>query len=213
MEKEKVYQKTWFTILFLILFFPVGLFTMWKYKKFNKVARIIISAIFALAVISSFFGSDSDTDSSNSTTAATTESTTAKTTAAKTTTTKATTAATTAKKKKLTKKDYNPQITYNNLARTPDKYEYERITFQGKVIQVIEDDTNDQTQIRLATNDNSDKVMYVVIPREKLKERLLEDDHIRFYGVSAGLISYKSTMGGKITIPSALAENVTLLNE
>lgn len=210
MEKEKVYQKTWFTILFLILFFPVGLFTMWKYKKFNKVARIIISAIFALAVISSFFGSDSDTDSSNSTTAATTESTTAKTTAAKTTTTKATT---TAKKKKLTKKDYNPQITYNNLARTPDKYEYERITFQGKVIQVIEDDTNDQTQIRLATNDNSDKVMYVVIPREKLKERLLEDDHIRFYGVSAGLISYKSTMGGKITIPSALAENVTLLNE
>ena len=54
MEKEKISQKTWFTVLFLIIFFPVGLFTMWKYKKFNKVARIIITAIFVISFVSAF---------------------------------------------------------------------------------------------------------------------------------------------------------------
>lgn len=127
-------------------------------------------------------------------------------------TAEATTEATTAKKKKLTKKDYNPQITYNDLARKPKKYEYKRITFQGRVIQVMEDDDNDQTQIRLATNDDYDKVMYVLIDCSKLKVRLLEDDMIRFYGISGGLVTYESTMGGNITIPSAVAEKVKILN-
>lgn len=54
MEKEKISQKTWFTVLFLIIFFPVALFTMWKYKKFNKVARIIITAIFVISFVSAF---------------------------------------------------------------------------------------------------------------------------------------------------------------
>lgn len=217
MEKEKVYQKTWFTILFLIVFFPVGLFTMWKYKKFNKVARIIISVFWVFCVITAFIPSD-DSQSTDSTAEATTEAptTTEVTTETPTTeaptTTEATTEATTAKKKKLTKKDYNPQITYNDLARKPDKYEYKRITFQGRVIQVIEDDDNDQTQIRLATNDDYDKVMYVLIDRNKLKVRLLEDDMIRFYGISGGLVTYESTMGGNITIPSAVAEKVKILN-
>lgn len=217
MEKEKVYQKTWFTVLFLIVFFPVGLFTMWKYKKFNKIARIIISVFWAFCVIIAFVPSD-DSQSTDSTAEATTEAptTTEVTTEAPTTeaptTTEATTEATTAKKKKLTKKDYNPQITYNDLARKPDKYEYKRITFQGRVIQVIEDDDNDQTQIRLATNDDYDKVMYVLIDRNKLKVRLLEDDMIRFYGISGGLVTYESTMGGNITIPSAVAEKVKILN-
>ena len=63
MEKEKISQKTWFTVLFLIIFFPVGLFTMWKYKKFNKVARIIITAIFVISFVSAFFEPDDSTDS------------------------------------------------------------------------------------------------------------------------------------------------------
>ena len=220
MEKEKFYQKTWFTVLFLILFFPVGLFTMWKYKKFNKIARIIITVLLVFFCLVSYLSDDSDsTDSSSTeatteaTTKATTEATTKATTAA---TTKATTAATTkatTAKKKLTKKDYNPQITYNDLARTPDKYKYKRITFQGKVIQVMEDDANNQTQIRLATKDGYDDVILVAFNRSIIKTRVLEDDVIRFYGISVGLITYESTMGGNITIPAATAEKIKILNQ
>lgn len=208
MEKEKFYQKTWFTVLFLILFFPVGLFTMWKYKKFNKIARIVITVLLVFFCLVSYLGDDSDNIDSSST-EATTEATTKATTAA---TTEATTAATTAKKK-LTKKDYNPQITYNDLARTPDKYKYKRITFQGKVIQVMEDDENNQTQIRLATKDGYDDVILVAFNRSIIKTRVLEDDVIRFYGISVGLITYESTMGGNITIPAATAEKIKILNQ
>ena len=89
MEKEKISQKTWFTVLFLIIFFPVGLFTMWKYKKFNKVARIIITAIFVISFVSAFFEPDDSTDSAGQSSKATTESQAKKVTSKKATTAKA----------------------------------------------------------------------------------------------------------------------------
>lgn len=188
-----------------------------KTKKGKKLKWIII-AIIAICVIGGALGGgdeEGNTSSSNKkseTTESTAETTTKATTEATTTaTTEATTEATTAKKK-LTKKDYNPQITYDDLARTPDKYKYKRITFQGKVVQVMEDDENDQTQIRLATKNGYDDVILVAFDRSIVNTRVLEDDIIRFYGISAGLITYESTMGGNITIPAASAEKIKILN-
>lgn len=56
----KVYEKTWFIIVMLIVFFPVGLFLMWKFSTWNKVVKIIISVFFGLVIISSLFGGSSD---------------------------------------------------------------------------------------------------------------------------------------------------------
>ena len=44
----KFYEKMWFVILMLIVFFPVGVYLMWKQKKFNKLVRIITSIILGL---------------------------------------------------------------------------------------------------------------------------------------------------------------------
>ena len=67
--KQPFYQTTWFTILMLICCcFPVGLYTMWKYKKFNQPIRIIISAFFAVSfAISVSTGSFSDESITSST--------------------------------------------------------------------------------------------------------------------------------------------------
>ena len=89
MEKEKISQKTWFTVLFLIIFFPVGLFTMWKHKKFNKIARIIITAIYVICFVSAFFEPDNGTDSAKQSSKVTTESQVKKTNSSKATTAKA----------------------------------------------------------------------------------------------------------------------------
>ena len=62
----KVYEKTWFTVLMLLIFFPVGLFLMWKYQKFNVGARIIISGFFGFLILSNLLG-DSDTNESEAT--------------------------------------------------------------------------------------------------------------------------------------------------
>lgn len=49
----KFYQKNWFVILMLILFFPVGLFLMWKYANWRNYAKIIITVAIALLVVAS----------------------------------------------------------------------------------------------------------------------------------------------------------------
>lgn len=48
---QKWYEKNLAIILFLIFFFPVGLFLMWKYSKWNKTIKIVISVFFGLILI------------------------------------------------------------------------------------------------------------------------------------------------------------------
>ena len=50
-KMNKWYTKNWVIIVFLIFLFPVGLFLMWKYAKWFKVIKIIITIIFGLGVI------------------------------------------------------------------------------------------------------------------------------------------------------------------
>lgn len=59
-EKESIWGKTWVCIALLIFLWPVGLFFIWKYKKFHKTARIIISAMIAIIVFSNSFGKISE---------------------------------------------------------------------------------------------------------------------------------------------------------
>ena len=104
------------------------------------------------------------------------------------------------------KKGYNTGITYEQLARTPDKYEGKKVKFRGRVVQVIEGD--DEIQIRLAVNDNYDTILYGGYDPSIVDSRILEDDYITIYGISVGTISYESTMGGQITIPGVAIEKI-----
>ncbi|MGJ7912015.1 toxin regulator [Neobacillus sp. LXY-1] len=104
------------------------------------------------------------------------------------------------------KQGYNTGITYDQLARTPDKFVSQKIKFRGKVIQVIEGDA--ETQIRLAVNDNYDTVLLGAFDSSVVTSRVLEDDMITIYGTSTGLITYDSTMGGKISIPGVSIDKI-----
>lgn len=101
---------------------------------------------------------------------------------------------------------YETGITYNQLARTPDDYLGEKVKFKGKVIQVMEGDSS--TQIRFAVNSDYDTILFAEIKSDITETRILEDDVITIYGSSAGLMTYESTMGGKISIPGMLVEKV-----
>ena len=57
-----IWGKSWFVILMLIVFFPVGLILMWKYKKFNKVVRAIVTVFWALILVVMFVPGDSQED-------------------------------------------------------------------------------------------------------------------------------------------------------
>lgn len=66
--KPPFYSQTWFIVLMMFCCcFPVGLFLMWKYKKFNKPVRIILTVLFALGIIIAITnGSDSSTEKNSS---------------------------------------------------------------------------------------------------------------------------------------------------
>lgn len=104
------------------------------------------------------------------------------------------------------KKGYDTGITYNQIARTPDDYKGKKVKFKGKVIQVMEGDG--EVQIRLAVGGNYDNIIYGVYDSNIVSSRVLEDDYITIMGLSAGLLTYQSTMGGEITIPSMLIEKI-----
>lgn len=50
---KKWYKNPIAIIALLVLFFPVGLFLMWKYANWNKAVKWVITGVFALLVISS----------------------------------------------------------------------------------------------------------------------------------------------------------------
>ncbi len=52
-ESFKWYQKPTSIIIFLIFFFPIGLYLMWKNEIWSKTTRIVISIIFGLLLINS----------------------------------------------------------------------------------------------------------------------------------------------------------------
>lgn len=48
LTKSKFWEQTWFAVIMLLFFSPVGVFLIWKYKKFHPAVRIIFSCFFAL---------------------------------------------------------------------------------------------------------------------------------------------------------------------
>lgn len=60
-SNEPVYKKTWFVIVMLIFFFPVGVVLMWLYKKNWKLPiKIIISVLFLFWILGLFAGNSDD---------------------------------------------------------------------------------------------------------------------------------------------------------
>lgn len=52
--------------------------------------------------------------------------------------------------------------------------------------------------------------MYCVYNSSIITSRVLEDDYITVMGKSSDLITYTSTMGGEITIPSMMVEKIDM---
>jgi hypothetical protein len=59
------YDKTWLVILLCIVFFPIGLYALWKNTKIGKGWKIGVTAFFALIVIANMGGKKSSDPKSN----------------------------------------------------------------------------------------------------------------------------------------------------
>ncbi|MBN2881738.1 DUF4352 domain-containing protein [Candidatus Woesearchaeota archaeon] len=71
--KQKWHDKTWLVIILCIIFFPVGLFGLWKSSKISKTWKIIVTIIIGIIFLASI--SNDDTPTTSSSTENTTEQT------------------------------------------------------------------------------------------------------------------------------------------
>ncbi len=96
---------------------------------------------------------------------------------------------------------------YDDVARNPNNNKGKKIYFIGKVIQVVESSLGTSTSYRVKI-DNSDSI--VLVKRiTKAEPRVLEDDHVIVCGTCTGVESYKSVLGGTITIPGCIADDIS----
>lgn len=103
---------------------------------------------------------------------------------------------------------YDTGITYEQLARTPDDYKSKKAKFTGKVIQVIEG--KGETDLRIAVAGNYDKVLLVAYDPSISSSRVLENDNVTVKGISQGIYTYDSTIGGKISVPLLQVKEITI---
>lgn len=106
------------------------------------------------------------------------------------------------------KSSYRSDLTYDQMARTPDAYMGEKIKISGKVLQAETGD--DICYARVAMNSDYDTVVFVTYSNDLLGYRLLEDDQITVYGSSMGVYSYEAVSGATITIPWLMADMIEM---
>lgn len=103
-------------------------------------------------------------------------------------------------------------ISYDNLARDPDKYISQYVKFTGQVIQVMEDGHDVQLRVDVTKGEYGiyEDTVYVEYVYSDGESKILEEDIITFYGVSAGTITYETVMGDEVTIPGVAAEYIDI---
>lgn len=72
MNENKWYQKSVFIVLFLVVFFPVGLYLLWKYTAWSKIVKWLVSVPFGIfwifTTIALFSGNPTPTQTQPATT-------------------------------------------------------------------------------------------------------------------------------------------------
>ena len=98
---------------------------------------------------------------------------------------------------------------YRDVARNPDSYSGQKLAFKGKVLQVVEGDS--ETDLRIATDGGYDDVIFVGFdPSIMGGTRVLEDDTVTVYGTCVGQYSYQSTLGAKLSLPGLYADQIEI---
>lgn len=205
---------------------------MWKYKKFNKPVRIIITVLFALAFILGIIGSGNAKETiENSiiiTTSAPTktELKTEEETTTETTTTEASVEETTIEETTVyveSEEEFKAtcqEIGYKTLLRNPDDYIGQRIIITAKIQQIMQGGIFDSNQYYRLLTDNDgyefylDDEYFMYDYRTSDTTKLLNDDIIRVYAEFSGLQEIKRALTGtKEEIPAIKAYYVDLISE
>jgi hypothetical protein len=105
-------------------------------------------------------------------------------------------------------------VSYDALARFPERYLNLPITGKGKVIQAIDDGDDVVMRVNVTADQNfrifTDTV-YVEYRRDSQSMRIVEEDIVEFVGEFRGIKTYRSVMGATIQLPSVKAHSARVV--
>ena len=95
------------------------------------------------------------------------------------------------------------QVPWEELYRDNEKHEGKLVYLEGEIVQVITEGNSNRYRLRVAVThtDRGYDSAEVVFVHYTGPERLLEDDLVEIVGIVKGLYTYRSVLGGPITIP------------
>ncbi|SDK75409.1 hypothetical protein SAMN05216187_1173 [Jeotgalicoccus aerolatus] len=105
--------------------------------------------------------------------------------------------------------NYRTDYDIKDVERNPAEYKDELLSFEGKIIQVMEDEVF--TSYRIAINGDYDRIVYLQTFSETLEERLLEDDYVTVYGIFDDLLTYETVLGANQTVPAFIAHGERII--
>lgn len=120
-----------------------------------------------------------------------------------------------AKEKEQEEKKYKnscKKLTFEELARNPEKVKGTKVKLTGEVVQVSENYISIGMRVNITENEYGwyEDTVYIIYYPEGGEDKILEDDIITIYGTAEGEYSYTSVMGAYITIPKILAEYIEI---
>lgn len=102
------------------------------------------------------------------------------------------------------------EVTYDQIARTPDDYQDKEVKLSGQVMQVQNDAGG--AIVLMWQNDDSDSLVMVYIDEADMPTngKILEDDEVTIYGHGDGTQKYKTTLGAKNEVPLIRSDATTI---
>lgn len=96
---------------------------------------------------------------------------------------------------------------YSEIARNPDPYQFKKIKFKAKVIQVVERSSRENVY-RVAVDSDSDCMFYIEYTLPAGSSRILEKDVVTITGTYYGIFSYTTTLGSEVSVPALIADTM-----
>lgn len=107
-------------------------------------------------------------------------------------------------------KDLCEHISYDHIAREPDKYSGKKVQFVGEIIQAQEVGSSIILRVNVTETDFGlfEDTIWVNYTYQENQKRLLEEDIVYIWGEIQGLKTYESVLGASITIPEINARSI-----
>lgn len=211
--QKKWYQKTGGVILFLVIFFPVGLYLMWKHANWSKTVKWVITVIIALIVI----GNGSNANKTSTPSSVSNQVSSGDQTKTGTATIENSPVPTEipiptdTPMPSLTPKQMFSEfqksaksVTIAQLYKTPNSYQGEDLLFTCDVSSFPKDENGDVAAINCFDQSGSGANVQIGIGTDVDVTQINENDTLRVYGVGSGAIKGTNAYGGAITTAGAL---------